>query len=174
MRMFIIVITTSWVAIRAKALENLHDPEYGDAPSAPWATWTENGYLMDESKEQTRYRMSSHQKSGSERDFEPEERDWVGNICTKVRAGQACDGIFRRYHEQYVMDGDIMLAGLFPIHLGTGCLVLEEMGSIQRMEAMAYAVKKVNSWPGFIKVKLMYKLNEFFHANLGNSGSQLI
>nr|XP_026690611.1 metabotropic glutamate receptor 3-like isoform X2 [Ciona intestinalis] len=60
-------------------------------------------------------------------------------------------GLFHRYHEVYSMEGDIMLAGLFPIHQNEGCLDLEDMGSIQRMEAMAYAVQKVNSWPNFMK-----------------------
>jgi len=82
---------------------------------------------------------------------------WINDACLDVHHSiRKCDKRLERYSEEYSKQGDIILAGLFPVHYGEGCLDLEEMGSIQRMEAMAYAVQRVNSWKGFMKVGKSY------------------
>lgn len=66
-----------------------------------------------------------------------------------------CNAMLNQYHVAYKSDGDLMLGGLFPVHLEQACSMLEDMGTIQRLEAMPYAVQQVNEKNMF---KVLFKL----------------
>lgn len=74
----------------------------------------------------------------------------------------ACLAIPNGFNISYSQEGDIVLGGLLPVHMGIACSTLEDMGTIQRLEAVAFAVNDVNGNPSYLKVCLCQPETYFY------------